>query len=346
MNGDRDFVRSLSNFLALHTEQSAGYLNSLISSFMRGAPARSNIDRSEKDKIMSQMTADMEGIKDVPTFLQNYLHDYLSQDVWPPQAAFLASLYLRRRSGERFISWRQRQQFIAELDGELVRGTELGFRHLLYSQGAGAVFRWRGIPCFKTVYDVAIYAMLIDELRPGTIIELGSGSGGSALFLADLCTSAGLTTQIMSIDTAIAEVSDPRVAFIRSDCAAWLDATAKSKPDFPRPCLMIEDFHGDLPGFFGNIDAILEAGDYLFVEDSAAKQNRISQLIADRPYLIDAKYTDFFGINCTSALNSRFVKDAGSDNNTDTGAPSRAQQERQRLREQDRAWRQRNKRET
>jgi cephalosporin hydroxylase len=312
MNGDKEFVRSLSNFLALHTEQSAGYFNALISSYLQGAQGRPSLDQSARDEIKNLLAADMAAHKDVPSFLQNYLHAYLAQDAWPPQAIFLASLYRRRRSGDRFVSWQQRQRFLAELDGELVRGTELGFRHLLYSQGAGPVFQWRGIPCFKTVYDTAIYPMLIDEFRPGTIIELGTGAGGSALFLADMCTAAGLTTQIVSIDTAAAQVSDPRVTFIQSDCLSWLETTAKSKLEFQRPYLIIEDFHGDLAQFFGHMDAILENGDYLVIEDSSAKQARIAEVIAGRPYLIDSKYTDFFGINCTCSINSIFVKNTGS----------------------------------
>lgn len=221
------------------------------------------------------------------------------------------------------------------------RERSLAFAQAHYGQGAGTVFRWRGVPCFKTAEDMAIYAMLIDELRPQTIIELGSGAGGSALFLADLCASMGLATKIISIDKSAAEVSDPRIEFIRSDCSSWLEAAAAaSKRDFPRPCLLIEDFHGDLAGYFKHIDVILAAGDYLFVEDSLSKQGRISEVIADRPYLVDAKYTDFFGINCTSAINSIFVK-------TDPGAiESRAREERQLLREQDRAWRKNSTRET
>jgi cephalosporin hydroxylase len=341
MNGDRDFVRSLSDFLALHTEQSSGYLNHLIKSFLQGAQERPNLEPPAKNEILSRLKADMEAYNDVPSFLQNYLHTHLVHDGWPPQATFIASRYLRRQSGERFVAWQRRQQLVADLDGEPIRGTELGFRQMLYSQGAGTAFRWRGVPCFKASYDIAIYAMLIEELQPGTIIELGSGAGGSALLFADLCTSAGLTTQIISIDTAVGEISDSRIAFIRSDCSDWLEATAKSKHDFRRPCLLIEDFHGDLAGFFEHIDSILNAGDYLVIEDSFPKQSRISEVIADRPYLIDSKYTDFFGINCTSAINSIFVK------NTDSGEPQlRARRERQLLREQDRAWRLKSKGET
>jgi hypothetical protein len=53
---------------------------------------------------------------------------------------------------------------------------------------------------------------------------------------------------------------------------------------------------------------ILDVGDYLVIEDSYTKQNRISEMIVGQRYLIDSKYTDFFGINCTSAVNSIFLK--------------------------------------
>jgi len=308
MNGDRDFVDALSRFLALHTEQSAGRLKYLITSFLSGRQADAQLDPGEKKEVQRLLDADVKAHNTVPTFLQNYLHTCLTQDRWPPEATFLASLYLLRGTHERFTPWARRQQLVGQFAGELVHGSELGFRQLLYSQGAGPVFRWRGVPCFKTVYDLAIYAMLVDELRPGTIVELGAGVGGSSLFFADLCQSAGLTTDIISIDTAAGEVTDSRIAFIQADCSAWLAKAATSKREFRRPCLVIEDFHGDLSGFFGNLDLILQAGDYLVVEDSSGKQNRIAQVIASRPYLIDTKYTDFFGINCTSALNSIFVK--------------------------------------
>jgi cephalosporin hydroxylase len=341
MNVDRVFVQSLANFLALHTEQSSGHLMSLIELFLRGAPGRPMLEPSAKDKIVSQLKTDMAAHDGVPSFLQNYLLTHLAHGEWPPQATFVATRYLRRESAERFVAWRRRQQLVAELDGEPIRGTELGFRQMLYSQGAGPTFHWRGVPCFKSSYDIAIYAMLIDELQPGTIVELGSGAGGSALLLADLCTAMGLTTQIISVDKAIGEVTDSRIDFVRADCSEWLEAVAKAKTQFRRPCLVVEDFHGDLAGFFRNLDSILEAGDYLVIEDSFPKQKRIAEMMADRPYLIDSKYTDFFGANCTSAVNSIFVK------NTDTSEPpSRSRQGRQLLREQDRAWRQKNMRET
>jgi cephalosporin hydroxylase len=339
VNGEADFVRSLADFLALHTEQSSRYLRALIQSFLRGAHGQPTFEPVAKDEIRTRLSAEMEAHNNVPSFLENYLLTRLKQDTWPPQASLMATLYLRRQAGERFVTWQRRQQLVAEMGEELIRGTELGFRQLHYGQGAGTVFRWRGVPCFKTNCDLAIYTMLIDELKPGTIIELGSGTGGSALLFADLCASMGLATQVISIDRAAAEISDPRITFVQSDCSTWLEATAKSKPDFPRPYLLVEDFHGDLPGCFEYIDLILQVGDYLVIEDSSSKQKQVSVVSAGRPYFVDSKYTDFFGTNCTTAVNSIFVKD------TDTSAPrSRARQERQALRNQDRLWRQRNNR--
>ena len=336
MNEDAKFAQALSQFLALHTEQSTSYLSYLIETFLRGGQVRATLDQSAKEKIIGRLKAEMEGHQEVPSFLQNYLLTHMADGGWPSQAVFIASRYLSRQPEERFTSWQRRQAFISELAGEPIRGTELGLRQMLYSQGAGPLFRWRGIPCFKSTYDIGIYAMLIDELQPGTIIELGSGAGGSSLLFSDLCTSMGLTTEIISIDKTTADISDPRIAFVRADCREWLAEKAKSKHSFRRPILTIEDFHADLASFFPYIDEILEEGDYLVIEDSFPKQSRISQVVRDRPYAIDTRYTDFFGVNCTSAVNSIFMKSA--DANTQ---PSRTRQDRQLLRDQDRAWRQR-----
>jgi cephalosporin hydroxylase len=311
MESDRQFAPLLSNFLALHTNESAEYLNYLIELFMQGATPRAYPEPSVKSEIAHRLVADMGTQNNVPSFLHYYLQRRLIHDDWTPQDAFVASRYLRRQIDDRFVSWQQRQQHVAELAREPVPGSELGHAQFLNSQGAGPAFRWRGIPCFKTVYDLAIYAMLLDELRPATIVELGSGVGGSALLFADLCTSIGLSTRIMSVDKeAVQEFSDPRVFFVQSDCAAWLEAAARSDIELKRPCLLVEDFHGELAGFFEHIDSILRTGDYLVIEDSNAKQNAIAQTIAGLSYAVDTKYTDFFGINCTSAINSILVKTA------------------------------------
>lgn len=309
MSGEQEFARALADYLALHTEQSAELLGELIHAFLRGGAQFPKPDAAAQESLKATLHADMEAYNNVPTFLQNYLLTHLQHGQWPPQAVFLAQRYLGRSTTQRFMSWQQRQSFVSPLNGEPIRGTELGYRQMLYSQGGGAVFQWRGFPCFKSNYDLAIYAMLIDEVRPASIVELGAGAGGSSLFFADLCQAMGLKTTITAVDTTAAQVNDPRIEFVQSDCVAWLAALAgKAGPELARPVLLIEDFHADLGEFFASVDRLLAAGDYLVVEDSYSKQGRMSSVIAGYPYLVDTKYTDFFGVNCTSAVNSIFVK--------------------------------------
>jgi cephalosporin hydroxylase len=54
----------------------------------------------------------------------------------------------------------------------------------------------------------------------------------------------------------------------------------------------------------------LKPGDYLVVEDSEIKREDIRRFLAQYPdcYLVDTKYTDFFGRNATCALDSIFVR--------------------------------------
>src|SRR6516165_3509533 len=72
MNGDGDFVRSLSEFLALHMDQSAGHLNYLIKSFLQGAVGRTGLEPSVKNEVINQLKAEIEAHNDVPSYLENY----------------------------------------------------------------------------------------------------------------------------------------------------------------------------------------------------------------------------------------------------------------------------------
>src|SRR5262249_36948491 len=162
-------------------DQSSEHLNYLITSFLRGQLRRIEPEPPARPEMAKRLHSEIVPHNTVPTFLEHYLLEVAEHDVWTPRATAIASRYLRRRSSERFVAWSRRQQLISELNSEPVRGTELGFRQMLYSQGVDTAFRWRGVPCFKTSCDIAIYAMLLYELHPRTIIELGSGEGGSAL---------------------------------------------------------------------------------------------------------------------------------------------------------------------
>jgi cephalosporin hydroxylase len=65
------------------------------------------------------------------------------------------------------------------------------FHVLYYAQGGrGGTWtstRWLGTPVLKCPLDLWIYQELLHELRPDLIVECGTASGGSALYLASIC---------------------------------------------------------------------------------------------------------------------------------------------------------------
>lgn len=73
-------------------------------------------------------------------------------------------------------------------------------RNFSMSQGRFSCLKWKDTIVFKTVYDLAIYQMLLWELKPKTILEIGSGNGGSAIWMSDLITIYKIYCKILSID--------------------------------------------------------------------------------------------------------------------------------------------------
>ena len=170
---------------------------------------------------------------------------------------------------------------------------------------------WKGRPLFKTVFDFAILPMLIWELKPGTVFEIGSGTGASACWIADTVQTAGLSSRVYSTDVNLVVERFAGVQFLAGDCTAPATLFA---PDVlrsaARPFLVIEDAHVNVQNVLLYLDDFLKKGDYLFVEDSVNKGDALEVFLRERPgrYAVDSRYTDFFGRNATSAINSIFVK--------------------------------------
>ena len=180
---------------------------------------------------------------------------------------------------------------------------------VVLSQGTHGLFTWKDHIVFKSVFDLAIYSMLIEELKPDVIIEIGSGKGGSAVWLADMVKILGLNSQIYSYDINKPDFSYPAVSFIEFDLN-----NLNENVDFPQnenwvgSKLIIEDAHVNIPEVLNRIDCKVGKGDYLIVEDSDGKQKDLFNFLdtTKTPYLTDQHYLDLFGRNTTSATNSIF----------------------------------------
>jgi cephalosporin hydroxylase len=182
---------------------------------------------------------------------------------------------------------------------------------LTMSQGTAECLHWRGRPLFKTVFDFALVPMMLWDLRPATVIELGSGNGASALWMADLMASFGIDSRVYSLDLEARRLAHERVTFMAGDCNAIAAAfPAEFLNPLAHPWLVVEDAHVNVPGVLAHFHPFLAAGDVLYVEDSLTKRRDLARFTAEfaGAYKVDTRYTDFFGRNATCAVDSILVR--------------------------------------
>lgn len=90
----------------------------------------------------------------------------------------------------------------ADVDAILstTRGSDLiqQFNDFYYASRGN--LRWRGINLIKNPCDLWTMVDLIDELKPGLIIETGTAEGGSATFYRDMTDIRNIDTQIVTVD--------------------------------------------------------------------------------------------------------------------------------------------------
>jgi cephalosporin hydroxylase len=130
----------------------------------------------------------------------------------------------------------------------------------------------RGVRMEKNPFDLTLYALLLQRLRPRTIIEIGFHSGGSALWFADQLEINGVDGRVHAIDVReVPAVSHPRVSFQQGDgrrlhqhmSAEWIGR-------LPRPLLVIEDadhMPDTTSAVLEHFAPLMEPGEYIVVED-------------------------------------------------------------------------------
>ncbi|MDA9445767.1 hypothetical protein XI01_03250 [Bradyrhizobium sp. CCBAU 21360] len=165
----------------------------------------------------------------------------------------------------------------------------------------------------KTPFDLALYARLIWELQPKTILELGSFQGGSGLWFADqmsiLCENPGEVHSFDLYTKCIHEsAKHPLLTFHQVDLLDVKTLHRDLLTKLPHPWLVIDDVNVEIYSIFSYLNEFLVSGDYYVIEDHPIKANKEVidglQLVEESGYLIDTYYTDAFGINLTCAPNA------------------------------------------
>ena len=174
--------------------------------------------------------------------------------------------------------------------------------------------KYRGIPNLKCPFDYVIYQMILSELKPDLIIDIGTNNGGGTLYLADLMENIGHGI-IHTID--IKDQSDKLIKEhkrIKIFINGWENYDIKKAGVFKKTLIIDDASHTyeDVLKTLNKFSPLVSVGSYFIVEDGIVtklgreKSLNGGPLRATKEFLsqnskfeIDRKYCDMFGKNAT-----------------------------------------------
>ena len=176
----------------------------------------------------------------------------------------------------------------------------------LMGQGVKDCMTWRNSRLGKSIYDFALIPMIIWENKPATILEIGSGEGASAIWMADVCKSYNLATHVYSMDIEPPNVTYDGVTFFQGDIRN-INSDMFDVKTLPHPWLIVEDAHVEVNKVMEYFTKHMHRGDYIIIEDSRSKMQ--SKLEVPSELRVDTYYCDYFGRNATCAVNTILRKE-------------------------------------
>lgn len=177
---------------------------------------------------------------------------------------------------------------------------------------------YRGIKAIRCPFDYVIYQMIISEIKPDLVIEIGTNIGGGALYIADLMESIG-HGEIHTID--IIKQSDPILATssrIKLFTDGWENYNLEDAKGFEK-VLVIEDashIYEDTLSILHKFSPLVSKDSYLIVEDGIVNELGLEKeyhggplkairefMVSNKDFRIDRKWCDMFGKNATFNVN-------------------------------------------
>ncbi len=185
-------------------------------------------------------------------------------------------------------------------------------------------YRYRDRALYKNPFDLALYLRLLGQLRPRSVLEIGTAEGGSALWFADMITVLGIDGRVLTIDRkACAALDDSRITVLAGDAADLGSVLPDSLlSTLPRPWLVVEDSAHTCEVSLAVLrffDRYLQPGDYVVIEDGVVRglpgeqylkyldgpSRAIESFLMTRAddYEIDTESCDYYGFNVTYCPN-------------------------------------------
>lgn len=177
---------------------------------------------------------------------------------------------------------------------------------------------YKGIKAIRCPFDYVIYQMIINEVKPDLVIEVGTNIGGGALYIADLLDMNGKGI-LHTID--IVDVVDPSVKQhnrIKFFTKGWEDYNLELTQEFEK-ILIIEDashYYKDTIGILNKFNSLVSVDSYFIIEDGIINElgfekellggplKALREFLPNHPeFIVDRKWCDMFGKNATFNVN-------------------------------------------
>lgn len=181
---------------------------------------------------------------------------------------------------------------------------------------------YRGVKYIRCPFDYLIYQMIINEVKPDLIIEIGTNAGGGALYMADILdkNNKGEVHTIDVVDIVKSEIvlNHSRIKRFLGGYEGYdLSNTANFNE-----ILIIDDgshMYSDVKKSLEKFGNLPSKNSYFIVEDGIINElgyteyeggplRAIEEFLEKRgDYIIDYKWCNFFGKNATFNVNG-FLK--------------------------------------
>lgn len=194
-----------------------------------------------------------------------------------------------------------------------VKSIDKGHHHVSY----------RGVKAIRCPFDYVMYQMIISEVKPDLIIEIGTRKGGGAFYMADLLDNIG-KGEIHTVD--IVDEVEPVVKThkrIRFFTQGWENYDLQLAQDFDT-ILIIEDashMYEDTIGVLNKFHNLVSKGSYFIIEDGIINELGLEKKYGGGPlraireflphhseFIVDRKWCDMFGKNATFNVNGYLKK--------------------------------------
>ena len=174
----------------------------------------------------------------------------------------------------RVTSWKQSTQRYQNIEQRLNKPPVFLHQAELRLARAKYAFEWRGVPLMKDCKEMMIYQSMLNDVKPRTIIEMGTYLGGSAVWFADMAASLSLQCSVITVEKHAELVrasvrTHPGVRCITgdvNDIEGVLDRDVLA--GLEHPWLVVEDCHVNVRNVMEYLSTFMRRGDYFAIEDT------------------------------------------------------------------------------